>query len=116
MHEVLQAFCLASGLKINIQKSRFLASKNVSCARISKFETIIGYRHNYNLGKYLGFPILAGCVTKSDFAYIIDKIDSRLAGWKSKLLNKAGKITLAISVMTAIPVYSMQNLWVPQCI
>lgn len=30
MKEVLDAFCLASGLKINMDKSRFLTSKNIS--------------------------------------------------------------------------------------
>lgn len=112
--EVLEAFCVASGLKINVQKSRFLASKNVPRQKISHFESIIGYHHTHNLGKYLGFPMLTGRVKKSDFSYLLQRIDARLVGWKSKLLNKAGKITLAKSVMLAIPVYTMHNLWLPQ--
>jgi hypothetical protein len=29
-------------------------------------------------------------------------------------LNKAGKLTLARSVMSTIPIYPMQNYWLPQ--
>lgn len=116
VQEVLHTFCLASGLKINVQKSSFIASRNVPRSNISQFASIVGYQHTQKLGKYLGFPMLSGRVTKSDFAYILDKVDSRLAGWKSKLLNRAGKITLAKSVVSAIPVYTMQNYWLPTSI
>lgn len=39
--EVLDAFCLASGLKINTDKSRFLPSRNVARPKISKFASVI---------------------------------------------------------------------------
>lgn len=66
----------------------------------------------HNIGKYLGFPLLSGRVKYSDFSYIVDKINSRLAGWKRKLLSRAGPVTLAKSVLTSMPVYSMHNLWI----
>lgn len=43
----------------------------------------------------------------------MDRINQRLAGWKGKLLNRAGRVTLAKSVLATIPVYSMQNMWLP---
>ena len=51
---------------------------------------------------------------KEDFNFIIDKLKSKLSGWKAKLLNRAGCITLARLVLSSIPLYSMQTTWVPQ--
>ncbi|KAJ6420916.1 hypothetical protein OIU84_028322 [Salix udensis] len=66
-----------------------------------------------DLGKYLGFPLIQGRVKRAHFNCIIDKIKGRLADWKGKLLNKAGRITLAKSVLTSMPIYLMQNMWLP---
>lgn len=80
--------------------------------RIDSFKYILEFGRISRIGKYLGFPILTGRVTKKDFNFILDKIQSRLAGWKSKLLNKAGKATLAKYFLEAIPTYTMQNAWI----
>lgn len=112
--DVLQAFCLASGMKINIQKSQFLPSKNLTQTKVAKLESLLEFKHTYNIGKYLGFPLLSGRVKNSDFSYIVDKINSRLAGWKRKLLSRARRVILAKSVLTSMPVYSMHNLWIPE--
>lgn len=55
--------------------------------------------------------MLTGRVKNSDFAFILDKINNRIAGWKGKLLSRAGRVTLAKSVIAAVPSYTMQNLW-----
>nr|KYP72651.1 Putative ribonuclease H protein At1g65750 family [Cajanus cajan] len=46
----------------------------------------------------------------------MDKIQGRLAAWKSRLLNKAGRLCLVKSTISSIPVYSMQTLWLPQAV
>ncbi|KAL6521130.1 hypothetical protein OROGR_017699 [Orobanche gracilis] len=57
---------------------------------------------------------LKGRVRNSDFNFVIDRINSRLADWKSKLLNRAGRVTLAQSVVSAMPSYCMSLAWIPQ--
>lgn len=111
--QTLDDFCKASGLKANIQKSQFLVSRNVSQVKIAKYVSISHFQHTLNIGKYLGFPILSGRVKNDDFGYILERINSRIAGWKSKLLNRAGRVCLAQSVLNSMPVYTMQNLRVP---
>lgn len=91
-----------------------MASKNVSRAKVAKYAAITGFQCTANLGRYLGFPLLTGRIKKSDFGFIIDKINGRLAGWKSKLLNRAGRVTLAKSVISSMPIYTMQNNWIPE--
>lgn len=113
VEEALKHFCTTSGLKVNIQKTKFHASKNVPRTKVSKFASIYGFSHTYNLGKYLGFPILSGRVGKRDFSYILDRINGRLVGWNAKTLNRERRVTLAKSVITSIPIYSMQNIWIP---
>lgn len=41
---------------------------------------------------------------------------ARLASWKHKLLNRAGRVALASSVLTTIPSYYMQISWLPQSV
>lgn len=43
-------------------------------------------------------------------------MQNRLASWKLKLLNKVGRVTLAKSVLTSVPVYYMQVSWIPTSI
>ncbi|KAF3433898.1 hypothetical protein FNV43_RR25001 [Rhamnella rubrinervis] len=56
---------------------------------------------------YLGNKLIMGRSKIGDYNRIKDKLQLRLDGWQSKLLSKAGKITLIKSVAQSIPVYSM---------
>jgi len=40
----------------------------------------------------------------------------RLAFWKNKLLNKAGRLTIATSVLSSITFYYMHIAWLPESI
>lgn len=66
--------------------------------------------------KYLGFPLHHGRASKKDFEFIAEKMNTRLASWKHRLLNRARRVTLASSVLTSIPSYYMQVCWLPQAI
>lgn len=65
---------------MNIQKSKFLVSRNIFKIKKDKFTSIIDFSHSMNLGRFLGFPLLSGRVRKSDFSFITDSMNSRLAG------------------------------------
>lgn len=111
---VLQEFCSISGLKVSLEKSRALAAKGVQASRKAKIRSITQINFTNNLGKYLGFRIIQGRQRREDFTEAMERMDSKLASWKGKLLNKPGRLTLANSVLSATPVYGMQLAWYPQ--
>ncbi|KAL4288654.1 hypothetical protein AHAS_Ahas19G0307800 [Arachis hypogaea] len=106
--DTMATFCRASGMKVNFDKSRAICSMNVSRQRKDLFTGISSIRFANSLGKYLGVPLKHGRVTKADFNDVVDKLTNRLASWKGHFLNKAGRICLAKSVLSSIPIYRMQ--------
>jgi hypothetical protein len=116
MANLFNKFSKASGLRINCAKSRALFSKGVTRRKVDKMTTLSNIRSTTSLGKYLGFPMISGRTKKEDFNFILDKINSRLASWKNKFLNKPGRVTLAKSVLNSIPTYYMQISWLPSSI
>ena len=110
--EVLDSFCELSGQKISNEKSRVYFSPNVAPDKRAELSETLGFRSTPNIGKYLGFPIKhAG--SPQDFGHILDRIKSKLAGWKANLLSFAGRVVLTKSVTSTIPNYTMQCVALP---
>ncbi|CAN1796639.1 Putative ribonuclease H protein At1g65750 [Linum perenne] len=70
---------------------------------------MLGFPLTLNLGRYLGVPILHERTSSQTYQGIIDRISKKLTGWKVKSLSLAGRVTLAQSVLVAIPAYAMQT-------
>ena len=90
----LQEFCTASGQKVSGQKSSILFSPNTNDAVRAGVCNIMEMPQTEDLGRYLGAPTINGRVTKATYQSIIEKVDKRLAGWKTKCLSLAGRATL----------------------
>nr|KYP59202.1 Putative ribonuclease H protein At1g65750 family [Cajanus cajan] len=67
-----------------------------------------------NLGKYLGIPLHHSRVNRATYSGIIEKVTQRLNNWKAKSLSFARRLTLTKSVLTALPSYTMQTIWLPR--
>lgn len=52
-------------------------------------------------------------MSKGTYRELIDKINARLSGWKSKVLSLAGRASLINSVTSSIPTYTMLTSKVP---
>nr|KYP76600.1 Putative ribonuclease H protein At1g65750 [Cajanus cajan] len=60
--------------------------------------------------------MIKGRAKLADFQFIIDRVRECVNSWKSKLLNKAKRLCLTRSIISAIPSYTMQTLWLPTTI
>ncbi|XP_038687586.1 uncharacterized protein LOC119986972 [Tripterygium wilfordii] len=112
--ECLNFFCASSGQRVSFQKSSIYVSKNVDQGVASDISRLSGIPLTDNLGKYLGTPSIHGRVSSKEYQYVVDRISSRLEGWKTRHLSFAGRITLAKSVLTTIPIYVMQTALLPK--
>lgn len=82
-------------------------------AKRAKIISITNMKFTNQIGKYLGFKMFQGKVMKDDFNDILDRVNSKLASWKGRLLNKPGRLTLANWVLASMPTYGMQTYWFP---
>ena len=63
--------------------------------------------------KYLGLPANVGMDKSDCFQFLIDRIITKISGWKKKLLSSRGKEILLKSVVQAIPTYAMYVFKIP---
>ena len=62
---------------------------------------------------YLGAPLFLSKAPSKDFKYLADRLQTKLIGWRSKTLSRAGRTTLIKSVAQAIPNYVMSSFSIP---
>ena len=116
IRKVLEKFCVASGQKVSLEKSKFFFSDNVSRNLGKLISDSSGIASTRDLEKYLGMPVLQKRINKDTFGDILEKMNSRLAGWKEKTLSFAGRLTLTKAVLSSIHVHSMSSVLLPQFI
>lgn len=106
----LDDFSAAFGLRVTFEKSFALTSKRIARAKRDRLACISNIRFYARFGKYRGYPLLQGRARKEDFNFLVVKLESWLTSWKGKLLNKAGTVALANSVLTSIHIHVMQTM------
>lgn len=114
INECLNRFCSASGQKVSRPKSRVYFSKNTSLELQTEICANLHIEATEDFGFYLGMPTLTSRVTKATFQHICERIDRRLAGWKTRYLSLAGRITLAKSTVSPMAFYSIQTAKIPR--
>lgn len=53
----------------------------------------------------MGLPLNVREIRRVDVQPLIDKIRGKLAAWKERLMNKAGRLRLINSVLSTMPTY-----------
>ena len=64
--------------------------------------------------KYLGINFKLRGNRIADFQFLIDKLISKLQGWKARLLSQAGRTTLIKSILQSLPLYTFSCFKVPE--
>ncbi|GJY72591.1 RNA-directed DNA polymerase, eukaryota, partial [Tanacetum coccineum] len=103
---VLNCFFMASGLKINLHKSK-LSGIGISKVEIDGATSIVGCSTFSTPFHYLGVKIGAFMSRIILWKEVTDKISSRFSKWKIKTLFSGGWMTLLKSILTALSLYYM---------
>lgn len=102
------------------EKSRVYFSPNVDDDNRALLSETLGFQPTASLGKYLGdalgVPNRHPGFSNQDFNYVLDRVKSKLAGWKSNLLSMAGRAMLIQSSPATVPNYAMQCANLPSII
>ena len=107
--EVLDAFYYSLGQIVSNTKTLICFSSNIAHKESKRLGEAIGFTVTFNLGKYLGVPLLHTRVNKSMYSDILKKVTKNVSGWNASSLSLVGRVTLAQLVLQAIPYYSMQT-------
>jgi hypothetical protein len=75
---VLNKFCDISGLKINLEKSKFCTSLGVTHHTTNIISTCTQIHATTRFEKYLGFKMFYGQVRKQDFGEVYDRVNVKL--------------------------------------
>lgn len=110
---VMRIFSSISGLRINYKKSIFVPL-NLTESHITWVQHVLGCSRAKFPVSYLGMPLTVFKPTRDTYAPLLEKIERRLGGWKSKMLSKGGRLELVRSVLSAIPIYHMTCFQLPQ--
>lgn len=111
--EILDEFYCASGLAMNLSKSKIYFSKGVARPTRLLLAHKVGMTISPTLGRYLGMLLISGRKHVRHFSFILDKMQDKLTGWNASQLSLAGQATLARSVLCAMGVYFMQTCRIP---
>lgn len=103
-----------SSQNVNLSKSDLYCSPNMP--RVDQEALAMSLQANLTQtsSKYLGLNFKLGGRRVADFKFLVDKLNSKLQGWKAKLLSKAGRTTLINSVLQYLPFYTFSCFRVPE--
>nr|POE63937.1 putative ribonuclease h protein [Quercus suber] len=112
----IQKYCNWSGQSLNTSKSGVYFSKHSSHQNRRAVKHILQMKKLKKDAIYLGSPLFLSRARAKDFRHIIDKVETRLTGWRSKCLSWAGRSTLLNSVVQSIPTYAMSSFSIPNSV
>ncbi|XP_038972547.1 uncharacterized protein LOC120104815 [Phoenix dactylifera] len=109
IRRTLYAYCSASGQRVNLNKSSIFFSPKTKVQIKAGIMETLGVGEQEGTLTYLGVPILGRRMRSGDTSSLEHSIRHRLEGWQMHSLSMMGRVTLARSVLSAIPVYLVSH-------
>ena len=112
LSQMMYIFADFSGLQLNRAKSSFVgfgltSEEIVRCAEILATPIV-----TLPL-QYLGLPLTDRRLRTQDWQPVVEKVKTRLGGWRGRLLSRGGCLVLVKAVLSAIPTYFMSPFRMP---
>ncbi|XP_071917223.1 uncharacterized protein [Coffea arabica] len=100
---------------ISPSQSVFVPGRRNSPKRVrGEISKVLDNMKEAHSGKYLGLPMTIGRDKNQVFGFLMNNINSKLQGWKQKLLSQGGKEVLIKAVIMAMPTYIMSCFKLPK--
>lgn len=99
-----------------MQNPLFVFSHNVASTVCDDICALSEMQKVDDLGTYSGVPLIHGRLTKEIFEPLFMRMDAHLASWKMKMLSFAGRVTLAKSILMALPNHLMRTFYMPRLV
>jgi hypothetical protein len=114
LKDIFQEYQRVSGQLINTEKSKMTFSPRINPNIKEEFTTVLPFSITTNITKYLGMPTQIGLSKQAVFGFIMERIRSKLKGWKEKHLSFAGRGILISAVIQALPTSLMSCFMLPK--
>ncbi|KAL0402454.1 UNVERIFIED_CONTAM: hypothetical protein Slati_4275300 [Sesamum latifolium] len=99
--DALCEFAALSGLQVNAQKSQIILSRSVQQDK-QQIVDLLGFQEGPLPIKYLGIPLVSSRLTNAGCSTLVQKLDSRLAGWNNLNLSFAARAQLIKSIFYTV--------------
>ncbi|KAJ4810728.1 RNA-directed DNA polymerase (reverse transcriptase)-related family protein [Rhynchospora pubera] len=109
---VFDSFHRVSGLALNSQKSDLVITATDDPTFLS-IAAILNCRVSTFPIRYLGLPLSDRKLSNSDYQPLLNRFQTKLNGWSSSLLSKAGRLVLLNSCLSSLPIYFMSIFKLP---
>ncbi|GKD67592.1 hypothetical protein Tco_1321682 [Tanacetum coccineum] len=109
---VLDCFYRASGLRMNMRKSKIMGV-HVEGGKVKHAASMLGCLILNTPFSYLGSKVGGSMSRVQPWKEVIDKVKSLLSKWKMKALSIGVRLTLLKSVLGSIPIFHMSIFRVP---
>ncbi|XP_038987017.1 uncharacterized protein LOC103701709 [Phoenix dactylifera] len=113
---VLAEYCAASRQRINFQKSSMHFNPSTERRVRREIRALLGMQEQEGALDYLGVPITGRRLRVAECSTLVQRVQSRLKGWRASSLSMMGRLTLVRSVLCSMPVYIMAHTVVPKMV
>ncbi|CAJ2667177.1 unnamed protein product [Trifolium pratense] len=101
-----------SGLRVNFHKS-MLVGVNIPDSWLGEAASALCCKVGNIPFLYLGLPIGGDPRRLCFWEPVLDRLNNRLSGWRSRFLSIGGRLVLLKSVLTSLPVYALSFFKAP---
>ena len=116
LKKILDWYCRISRQDINFWKFDLYCSPNMPLPKQEDLARQLHVNLVQHPSKYLGINFKLRGNRVANYQFLVDKLQSKLEGWKANLLSQAGRTTLINSVLQTLPLYTFSCFKVPETI